>query len=105
MFLEDYETIYTTIVRKGIALKKGSIQVCLHDINVSIRSPSIEEEKVNYDSVTKKYHYPILDNLPIDFDEEELRKFLYNNRKIITITAKISIQINEKMCGTIFIER
>lgn len=105
MFLEDYETIYTTIVRKGIALKKGSIQVCLHDINVSIRSPSIEEEKVNYDSVTKKYHYPILDNLPIDFDEEELRKFLYNNRKIITITAEISIQINEKMCGTIFIER
>lgn len=104
-FLEDYETIYTTVLQDGIALRRNSIQVCLHDINVSIHSPSIKEENVEYDRKTGKYYYPILNGLPIDFDEDELREFLYNNRKVINVTAKISIQVNEKPCGTIFAGR
>lgn len=104
-FLEDYETIYTTVLQDGIALRRNSIQVCLHDINVSIHSPSIKEENVEYDRETGKYYYPILDGLPIDFDEDELREFLYNNRKVINVTAKISIQVNEMPCGTIFTSR
>ena len=104
-FLEDYETIYTTILQEGIALKRDSIRVCLHDVSVSIHSPSIKEENVEYDRETRKYYYPILNGLPIDFDEDELREFLYNNRKVINVTAKISIQVNEKPCGTIFTGR
>lgn len=87
-FLEDYETIYTTVLQDGIALRRNSIQVCLHDINVSIHSPSIKEENVEYDRETGKLYYPILNGLPIDFDEDELREFLYNNRKVINVTAK-----------------
>lgn len=104
-FLEDYETVYTTVLQEGIALKRDAIQVCLHSINVSIHSPSIKEEGVKYDTDTRKYYYPILNGLPIDFDEDELREFLYNNRKVINVTAKISIQVNEKPCGTIFAGR
>lgn len=104
-FLEDYETIYTSILQEGIALKRNSIQVCLHDINVSIHSPSIKEENVEYNKETGKYSYPILNGLPIDFDEDELREFLYNNRKVINVTAKVSIQVNEKICGTVFTGR
>lgn len=103
--LEDYETIYTAVLRDGIALRRNSIQVCLHNINVSIHSPSIQEENVEYDKETGKYNYPILNGLPIDFEEDELREFLYNNRKVINVTAKISIQVNEKPCGTIFTGR
>lgn len=101
-FLEDYETIYTAVLQNGIALKKNSIKVCLHSIDVSIHSPSIKEEKVEYDEETRKYYYPIVNGIPIDFDEDELREFLYNNRKVINITAKISIQVNDKPCGTLF---
>lgn len=101
-FLEDYETVYTAIVKEGIALKKGSVQICIHAINVSIHSPSIKEVEAEYDKETGKYSYSIMRGLPIDFDEDELREFLYNNRKIINVTAKISVQINEKICGTIF---
>lgn len=103
--LEDYETIYTAVLRDGIALRRNSIQVCLHNINVSIHSPSIQEENVEYDKETGKYNYPILNGLPIDFEEDELREFLYNNRKVINVAAKISIQVNEKPCGTIFTGR
>lgn len=104
-FLEDYETIYTTVLRDGIALKKNAVQVCLHDVNVSIHSPSIKDKKVEYDRETKKYYYTIYDGLSIDFDEDELREFLYNYRKVINVTAKISIQVNENPCGIIFTDR
>ena len=104
-FLEQYDTIYTAVVNNGIGLKKGSVQICLHDINVSIHSPSIAETDAEYDKKTGKYNYSIMKGLPIDFDENELREFLYNNRKIINVTAKLSIQVNEKLCGTIFVGR
>lgn len=70
-----------------------------------VEDASIKEENVEYDRETGKYYYPILDGLPIDFDEDELREFLYNNRKVINVTAKISIQVNEMPCGTIFTSR
>ena len=101
-FLEDYETIYTVFLQDGIGLKKNSVQVCLHDINVSIHSPNIKEVNAEYDEASGKYNYSIMSGLPIDFEEEELREFLYNNRKVINVTAKVSIQVNEKPCGTIF---
>lgn len=106
-FMENSETIYTTgsILRKGIALKKNSVQVCLHNVNVSIHPSNIKEENVKYDIETENYSYSILEGVSIDFSEEELREFLYNNFKIINITAKISVQVNERPCGTIFIRR
>lgn len=104
-FLEDYETIYTAVVNEGIALKRDSVQVCLHDVNVSIHSPSIAESGAEYVEKTGKYNYSIINGLPIDFEKDELSEFLYNNRKVINITAQISIQVNEKLCGTIFIGR
>lgn len=104
-FLENYETIYTTVVNEGMALKKDSLKVCLHEVNVSVHSPSIGESEAEYDKETGKYNYSIINGLPIDFEKDELREFLHNNRKVINITAKISIQVNEKPCGTIFTGR
>ena len=74
----------------------------LHDVDVTIHPSNIQEEMVEYDEEDGKYKYAIVDGLPIDFDKTELSEFLYNSRKIIDITAHISVQINEKLCGTIF---
>ena len=104
-FLNEYKTVYTDVVRDGIALKEGAIQVCLQDVNVSIHSPTIREANAEYNKETGKYNYSILNGLPIDFDEDELREFLYNNRKVINVTAKVSIQVNEKPVGTVFTGR
>ncbi len=45
--MEDYETVYTAVLHNGIALKQNAIEVCIHDIDVSIHSPSIQEEVVH----------------------------------------------------------
>ena len=101
-FIENRETIFTSFLRDGIALKRGAIQICLHDVNVSIHPLTVAESNAKFDSKSKKYSYSIVEGLPIDFEEDELREFLYNNRKVIDVTAKISIQVNEDICGTIF---
>ena len=89
----------------GIALKEDSIQVCLHEVKVSICSPSIEEENVNYNEQTGKYYYSIINGLPVEFEKDELIEFLYNERKVIKVTAKVSIQVNEIPVGTVFTGR
>ncbi len=104
-FLDDYKTIYTAVVQDGVALKEGAIQICLHDVNVSIHSQNIREADVEYNKETGTYKYSIMSGLPIDFDEDELREFIYNNRKVINVTAKVSIQVNEQLVGTVFTGR
>ena len=101
-FIENREIIFTSLLREGISLKRGAVQVCLHDVNVTIHPLTVGESTAKFDEKTKKYSYSILDGLSIDFEEDELREFLYNNRKVIDVTAKISIQVNEDICGTIF---
>ena len=60
---------------------------------------------VEYDKETGKSNYSIMSGLPINFEEDELREFLYNHRKVINVTEKLSIQVNEKLVGTIFTGR
>ena len=104
-FLDKCKTIYTVGELNGIALKEDSIQVCLHEVKVSICSPSIEEENVNYNEQTGKYYYSIINGLPVEFEKDELIEFLYNERKVIKVTAKVSIQVNEIPVGTVFTGR
>ncbi len=41
-------------------MKEDVIQVCLHDVNVSIYSPNIREVEAEYDKETGKYKYSIM---------------------------------------------
>lgn len=101
-FLNDYNTIYTSVVNEAMVIKKDSIRVSLHDINVSVHSPKIKESSAKYDEKTGKYKCSILNGLPIDFDANELSEFFCNNRKIINVTAKIFVQVNERVVGALF---
>lgn len=100
--LEKYETIYTTGMWGAIALKENSVTVCLHNVQVTVESATIEKSSARYDESTNKYQYAIINDVPLDFDEEELREYLHNHRKKIAVNAIISIQVHEKPVGTVF---
>ena len=74
-------------MENGLALKKDSIKVCIHSIEVTIRPQSISDEKQNYNEETKLYTYSIYSGMLIDFEEHELEAFLHDNRKIMEISA------------------
>ena len=99
-FLEECETIYA-MIDAGIAMKRNSLQICLHDISVSIHSMTIEEAYCEYNAETGNYTYSILNEISMEFEETELKEFLYNFKKRISITAKISLKLCEEPCGII----
>ena len=39
--------------------------------------------------------------MPVEFDKEEIKEFIYNERKIIEIVLKVSINTNDIPIGTI----
>ena len=98
---ENWKTIYTMLMENGLALRKDSIKVCIHSIEVVIRSQSISDEKQSYNEETGLYTYSIYSGMPIDFREHELEAFLHDNRKVIEISAKISVQTATERVGTL----
>lgn len=98
---EDWIVIYTMLMENGLALKKDSIKVCIHSIKVVIRPQNVSDEKQNYNKETGIYTYSIYSGMPIDFEEHELEAFLHDNRKVVEISAKISVQTMNEKIGTL----
>ena len=89
------------MVADGLALRKDSIEVYLHDVQVSIRPGTINDMNIKFNKETGKYEYEVISNLPVEFDKEEIKEFIYNERKIIEIVLKVSINTNDIPIGTI----
>ena len=101
---ENWKVIYTMFMENGLALKKDSVKVYIHSIEVRIRPQSISDEKQSYNEETELYTYSIYSGMPIDFRENELEAFLHDNRKVIEISAKISVQKSGEKVGTLVME-
>lgn len=100
---EDWIVIYTMLMENGLALKKGSIKVCIHSIEVVIRPQNVSDEKQSYNKETGLYTYSIYSGMPIDFEGHELEAFLHDNRKVVEISAKISVQTMKERVGTLVV--
>lgn len=103
--VEDFECIYTTLVREGVALKRNSMKMCLHDVNVTVRPGCIKDANIKVNKESGKYVYAPISDMPIEFEKEEIKEFIHNERKIIEISVKISIQIKGNHIGTLVTDR
>ena len=61
------------MVADGLALRKDSIEVYLHDVQVSIRPGTINDMNIKFNKETGKYEYEVISNLPVEFDKEEIK--------------------------------
>ena len=100
-FTENWRVIYTMFMENGLALKKDSVKVYIHSIEVIIRPQSMADEKQSFNEKKGLYTYSIYSGMPIDFKENELEAFLHDNRKVIEISAKISVQTLGEKVGTL----
>lgn len=100
-FTEGWKVIYTMLMGNGLALRKDSVKVCIHSIEVAISPQSISDERQSYSEESGLYTYSIYSGMPIDFEEHELEAFLHDNGKVIKITAKISVQTAGEKIGTL----
>lgn len=100
-FLNDYDCIYTSLVRDGLALRKGSVEIYLHDVQVSIRPGTIKDINVKPNKETGKFVYEAVSGMPVEFEENEIKELVHNERKIIEIILKVSINTYDVSVGTI----
>ncbi len=103
-FTRDRDVIYTVLMRNGLALKKGSMKVCIHSIEAEIRPQNLSDERPNYDERTGLYTYSIYSGMPIDFQESDLETFLYYDRRVVKILAKVSVRVGEEGIGCLVVE-
>lgn len=100
-FTKDSTIIYTMLIKEGLALKTGSVKVCIHSIEVKIRPQKISDERQSYNEETGLFTYSIYSGMPIDFNENELEAFLHDSRKVVEISAKISVQTEKERIGAL----
>lgn len=100
-FTNDSTIIYTMLMERGLALRTGSVKVCIRSIEVKIRPQNISDEKQSYNEETGLFTYSIYSGMPIDFTESELEAFLHDNKKVVEISAKISVQTDKERIGAL----
>lgn len=98
---KDFTIIYTMLMERGLALKTGSVKVYIHSIDVKIRPQKISDERQSYNEETGLFTYSIYSGMPIDFNENELEAFLHDSRKVVEISAKISVQTEKERIGAL----
>ena len=100
-YSEGCKCIYTGFVGYGLALNSEEVKICIHDVNVSIHSLTLGETKLNFDEEKQKYIYEISHGMPVEFTKEELKTFIYNERKILDISAKVSVISSKEKVGIV----
>lgn len=80
------------------------MKVCIHSIEAEIRPQNLSDERPNYDERTGLYTYSIYSGMPIDFQESDLETFLYYDRRVVKILAKVSVRVGEEGIGCLVVE-
>ncbi|MBE5956260.1 MAG: hypothetical protein E7253_07385 [Lachnospiraceae bacterium] len=100
-YSEECKCIYTGFIGYGLALNSGNVKICIHDVNVSIHSLTLGETKLNFDEKKQRYIYEISHGMPVEFTKEELKTFIYNERKILDISVKVSVISSKEKVGIV----
>lgn len=63
---------------------------------------TFEESHSKYESSEGKYLYEMRGGVPAYFDRDELETYIYNERKILDISIKVTLSIVGKDLGYVF---
>lgn len=101
-YTESCTCIFTGGTNAGLALKEGGIKFSIQDVNVSIHPMTFQESDSEYDSNQDKYIYKIKGNVPAYFEKDELKTYIFNERKILDVSIKVTLTVKEKDIGYVF---
>jgi len=87
----DYRRIENTGCNYAMAVRKESLRFYLKDITISICSSVAQDESVKKrDDI---FVYEPIQDVPLHFKEEELKEYIWQEKKVIEITAKVDVDI------------
>lgn len=99
--LKERRKCISVPIQNNCLLLNQNISININQIYFSVRSPKFTEENITPIPETQEYSYQIANKIHIDFTESELTSFLANHKKIIEISADVSVGRREDQVDTI----
>lgn len=101
-FLNSKQCEFIPNAKVGLACKNNNIYVKLENVTVEIHSPSIDEIETKRNE-NGTIRYSTIKGIALDFEENELKKYIFNERKIIDVffDVKVGVVNSKKDVGTI----
>ena len=95
-FINYSNCTFIPMSNAGIAMCGNRFGFLLDDVTVEIYSPTIDEiGDIKKDDETGKYFYKLLNDKPFEFEENEIKAYIHDARKIIKISINATICMNE----------
>lgn len=81
------------------------LHIFIDDIRIGTHSGTLSEERndIIFDSRTQSYLYEVTNNIPIEFNKDELLQYLHDRRKIVNIVLYISVHKEEGKIGNLLV--
>ena len=86
-------------------IRENTLHIFIDDIRIGTHSGTLSEERndIIFDSRTQSYLYEVTNNIPIEFNKDELLQYLHDRRKIVNIVVYISVQKEEGKIGNLLV--
>lgn len=80
-----------------MVIAKGKLSIDIRNVNVKVESEPIDRYQADFDPKTGLYTYEVSDGMKVKFTENELREYLGNKRRLLTIYAETGMQESEDL--------
>ena len=104
-FISSRDCLFSVARRKGMALRKNSLFLKLNDVIVEISTPSIEDVRVKRSKESGLYVYTTVDGVKLEFEKEDLQKYIYNEYKVVKVYVNVTIGFSDNVDDAVIITR
>ena len=90
---------------RSLLIRENMLHIFIDDIRIGTHSGTLSEERndIIFDSRTQSYLYEVTNNIPIEFNKDELLQYLHDRRKIVNIVLYISVHKEEGKIGNLLV--
>lgn len=101
-FFEGCKCIFVGGTRSALAIHKDSLRLAIRGISVSVFDSSLNSDNdVEYVEDTGKYRIRVLNGIAGEFTKEEAEQYIKNQKKVATISVKVTIKTLKPEIGFI----
>ena len=81
----------------GLATNRERFHLYIENVYVDVKSGTIEDTDAVKNDETRQYEYSPRNGVTISFDENELKSYIHNERKVIRVYFDVVLEVREEM--------
>ena len=81
----------------GLAINRERFHLYIENVYVDVKSGTIQDTDAVKNDETGQYEYSPTNGVTISFDENELKSYIHNERKVIRVYFDVVLEVREEM--------